>query len=372
MPEKKLKIIFIGDYNPGETLTGPGKVAKRVFADLNLKSDSVFVEYFSDGSKYSIWQKLFGKTEVKDDEAGINKNVFRLGLVRTILFIVKFKPQLIHIIVFQRFSVIIFLLKYIVGFKVSYTVHGIISYENQNFRTNLKRSLLLKDKIAEKIIYKYSDKLFFLSEMSENIAKNFYSISNSKVVFISNGIDEVFSDVFKERQFLSKKKLNIVLVADSSRPEKGMEYFFRIIEHLHSFFNIYIIGKIPEQKIGEVKIISKMPTTLWAEFLKQQDIIVSTSIYDPFPISIIEGMASGAVPVITDKTGVSKIIINGQNGFVFPCNDSEQLLDLLLKLKDNYELLKKISLNASEIYDELKWDQIGDQYLNMFYRMCSE
>ena len=101
----KLKIIFAGDYNPDEILTGPEKVAKRVFANLNLQTESAFVEYFTDGTKYSVWQKLFGKEEIQVTD---NAKVLRLGLFRTILFVFQFKPKIVHIISYQRFSVIFF------------------------------------------------------------------------------------------------------------------------------------------------------------------------------------------------------------------------------------------------------------------------
>ncbi|MBK6915083.1 MAG: hypothetical protein IPH11_15985 [Ignavibacteriales bacterium] len=51
-----MKILFLGRYEQSEILNGPEKVAKRIFTGLQDKTESVFIEYFFDGSKYSIWK----------------------------------------------------------------------------------------------------------------------------------------------------------------------------------------------------------------------------------------------------------------------------------------------------------------------------
>jgi len=62
-----MKIVYIGRYNESEILTGPEKVAKRIFHNMTkINSNCVFVEYFFDGAKYNIWKKLFGKEKIAD------------------------------------------------------------------------------------------------------------------------------------------------------------------------------------------------------------------------------------------------------------------------------------------------------------------
>ena len=364
-----LKIVFVGDYNSAEILTGPEKVAKRVFTNLDSKTDSVFVEYFSDGSKYNIWQKLFGKTEVQTENEG---KVLKLGVFSIIGFTLKFKPQIIHIISYQRFSLIFFLLKIFMHYKISYTIHGIIVYENKKFRSNLKKSLIIKDKIAERFIFKYSDKLFFLSDQSLNIAKRYYKISCNKITFISNGIDEVFHTAFLNRKYSLKEKLNIVLIADTSRPEKGLNFFLESINPIQDQFNINILGETELLKYSAIKFIPKMETNKLAIFLKDQDVFISSSSNDTFNIAVVEAMAAGVVPVITYETGISKSIMDKQNGFVYSYGDNKKLLNILLSLKDNYGLIKSISQNASRIFNELNWKLISEEYLKIFGVIINE
>ena len=365
----KLKIIFAGDYNPDEILTGPEKVAKRVFANLNLQTESAFVEYFTDGTKYSVWQKLFGKEEIQVTD---NAKVLRLGLFRTILFVFQFKPKIVHIISYQRFSVIFFLLKYFLQFKISYTVHGIIVHENQNFRKNTKKSLALKDKVAERIIFKFSDRLFFLSEQSKQMAESYYKFSRTKIAFISNGIDEIFHKKFLNRNYVRKEKLNVLVIADFFRPEKGLEFFMEAIAPIQSQFNFTVIGTGIETTSVQINFISKMSTNEFAALLKEQDIFISTSSFDTFPLVTIEAMAAGVLPVISITTGVSKYIINGENGFIFTYGNIDELRSILLKINNQPELVFQLATNASRIYDKLNWKLVSNKYLGEFNELINE
>ena len=319
---KKIKIIFAGRYNPEEVLAGPEKVAKRIYTGISSKTNSIFIEYFFDGLKYNVWNKLFGYEKIQNDQS---LEIYRLGIFRMICFVLKFKPNLVHLLTFQRFSTIFYLLKIFSHFKISYTVHSIVAYENSSFQREITLSLKIKDKISEWVIIKYSDNYFFLSKQSIILAKQFYTIKEEKIIKIFNGVDEVFHTVFNNRQYFVKSILNVVLVSDSNRIEKGLDFFLEAIEPIKEYFNIFIIGENHSKPIKNVKFISKMKTEDFARFLIEQEVFISSSVFDSFPISVIEAMATGVIPVITKQTGVSSFIEDGHNGFLFEYGDKLSL-----------------------------------------------
>ncbi|MBK7378618.1 MAG: glycosyltransferase family 4 protein [Ignavibacteriales bacterium] len=368
LESEEIKIIFAGRYNSGEILSGPEKVAKRIFTCLYDKTDSVFIEYFFDGSKYSIWKKLFGKEIIIDSQ---NNRVFRLGITQILLFTIKFKPKIVHILSFERFTLTFFMLKFILRYKISYTINGIVAFENSKFRRNTIPILKIKDKIAEWCLIKFSNKLFFLSEQSVNIARKYYNFVNVKIILITNGVDKIFNQVFIERQYEEKSKLNVVLVADLTRVEKGLDFFLKAIQPVQNDFIFSIIGE-NLNSYDQIKYYPKMPTDKFAKFLLNQDIFISSSIYDPFPIATIEAMAAGVILILTDENGVSRFIVNGENGFVYSYGDDEALRNYLLELKMNSHLRKKLSQNAATIYNQFRWEDISKEYLEKFYRMISE
>jgi len=253
---KKLKIIFVGRYNSDEVLTGPEKVAKRIYSGLQGETDSVFIEYFFDGSKFSIWQKLFGKEKIIGSQ---NHRIFRLGIVSMFFFTVRFRPYLVHIFSFERFSVIFFMLKIFLRYKISYTINGIVAFENSNFQKNISLGLSIKDRIAEWFLMKFSDKLFFLSEKSINIARKYYNVVNEKIILTTNGVDEIFNQVFIGRQYNEKAKLNVVLVADSIRLEKGLDFLLKSIQPIQNEFNFNLIGNsLFEHNLSPINQYPKM------------------------------------------------------------------------------------------------------------------
>jgi glycosyltransferase involved in cell wall biosynthesis len=368
LESKEIKIIFAGRYNSGEILSGPEKVAKRIYSGLQEKTNSVFIEYFFDGSKYSIWKKLFGKEIIIDSQ---NNRVFRLGITQILLFTIKFKPKIVHIPSFERFTIIFILLKFILLYKISYTINGIVVSENSNYHKNISRSLATKDKIAEWFLMKFSDKLFFLSEHSINIVRKYYNVVNGKIILASNGVDEIFNQVFIRRQYKEKSQLKVVLIADSTRAEKGLDFFLKAIQPIKNDFVFNIIGENPITD-DQINYYPKMPTDEFAKFLLNQDIFISSSFFDTFPITSLEAMAAGVVPIVTVETGVSRLIVNDENGFTYSYGDDESLRKYLLELKNDSQLRQKLSQNAATIYNQFRWEDISKEYLQKFYGIISE
>lgn len=365
LESEKIKIIFAGKYNSSEILSGPEKVAKRIFSNLYDKTYSVFIEYFFDGSKYSIWQKLFGRERVIDNH---NSQIFRLGIFPILIFTIKFKPKILHILSFERFAITFLLLKFILRFKVSYTINGIVAYENSIFRKNVSASLKIKDKITEYCIIKFSNRLFFLSEQSISIARKYYNVVNEKIILTTNGVDEIFNQVFIARKYEEKTKLNVLLVADSTRIEKGLDFFLEAIKPIQNNFTFNVIG---DNLIvnGQINFYPKMPNDNFAEFLMSQDIFISSSYFDTFSLNSLEAMAAGVIPILTKETGVSRFIINGENGYVYSYGDDEALRKYLLELKNDSQLRYKLSQNAATIFNKFRWEEISKRYLEKFYEM---
>jgi len=365
---EKIKIIFIGRYNSREILTGPEKVAKRIFTCLSNQTNSVFIEYFFDGSKYSTWQKLFGRERVIDDQ---DNQIFRLGIFQIFFYTIKFNPKIVHILSFERFTITFFLLKFILRFKVSYTINGVVAFENSNFRRNTKSYLKFKDKFVEWCLIKFSNKLFFLSEQSVNVARKYYNVVNEKIILTTNGVDEIFNQMFIERKYEEKSKLNVVLVADSKRVEKGLDFFLKAIQPIKNDFIISIIGENLNSD-DQIKYYPKRSTDEFAKFLLDQDIYISSSVFDTFSITTLEAMAAGVIPIVTSETGVSRFIINGENGFVYSYGYDVSLRKYLLELKIDFQLRKKLSQNAATIYNQFRWVEISKNYLEIFYRVLND
>lgn len=176
-----MRIVLLGRYNKSDFLNGPERVANSLYTELNKYNlDISFVEYFFEGSKYALFQKIFGNDSYTDDKI----TIIRKGILPVLLFLFKSKPDIIHIVTFERFAFLAFIYKLFHKCSIVYNVHGIIVYENSVLQKNMKKFHKWKDHFVEKIIFKYSDCLIFLSQRSIELAGRYYKAAPKKNVII--------------------------------------------------------------------------------------------------------------------------------------------------------------------------------------------
>ncbi|MFC2093352.1 glycosyltransferase family 4 protein [Bacteroidota bacterium] len=363
------KVLYVGRYNSDEILTGPEKVAKRIF-HLKAKFDkTTFVEYFFDGKQYSYFIKLFGKTNV----GVINYSpILRLGIIRLLFFVFNYKPDIIHIITFERFAALLFIFKLFKKIRYIYNVHGVIIHENVHFR-DVKWFQKIKDYVAEKIFLRFSNDVFVLSDTCKELIKKYYKLENNKFNNIDNGIDLEFHEASSMRKYKTNNSLKLVFIADIVRKEKGFYFFKSTLEEINFPIDLYIVDKkdtidnfeFINKKINVYSYDKMCPSEL-AEFFKDKDVFVSSSFYEPYSISAVEAMASGLVPIFTYETGASKHIIDEINGYILDFGDKEKLKSILMSLIENHESIKKISSEARKIYNQFSWIKVYGDYEKIY------
>lgn len=104
-----------------------------------------------------------------------------------------------------------------------------------------------------------------------------------------------------------------------------------------------------------------------SDLLKQCNVFLLPSYYEGLPMSLLESMSYGEVPIITDVGSVSKVVKDGYNGIFVNVNDSDSIVDAVTRLAKDKDLLCSLSANAKEtIFDRFNPKQYIDQ-LNMIY-----
>lgn len=86
-------------------------------------------------------------------------------------------------------------------------------------------------------------------------------------------------------------------------------------------------------------------------FWRRQDIVISLSDFEGMSLSMLEGMAEGAVPVVTNVSGVSDII-NNDNGYIVEIDDIETIVRYIKLLNEDRNMLKYMSDNARQAVKE--------------------
>lgn len=362
-----MKILYLGRYNSSETLSGPEKVANRLFNFCNKDGVEVlFIDYyFKNYNDSSFYNRLFGEKIIQH-----SPRVYRMGLIRMIILIKKFKPDFIHLATEERFEILIILLSKFFKIKIISTLHGILKHEIKYSRIKMSFYGKIKDSILEDLIFRYSNILIFLSNWQIETAQNYFKFDNTKVKIVPNGIDEIF--------YHSKRTLNENGIIKAVF-YNGINYNVKGIDYLLEFFNdiklkrrweVYIVSKEPVRFQNKVNVsfhnVSLMSVGKFIDFLKDKDFYLNFSSYEPFSLTAVETMSLGLIPIVSANIGMSEYIKNGKNGFKFDLNSKGELQKIINNIDESVYQLDNISTKAREIYNELNWTEVSEKYIEIY------
>ncbi len=96
---------------------------------------------------------------------------------------------------------------------------------------------------------------------------------------------------------------------------------------------------------------------------KCYSIMVMTSLYEGFPMSLLEGLGNGLPLLSFDvPTGPSEIIDDRSNGYLINAFDEEDMEQKLLDLMENGSRRALMSIEAKKKADEFSQEEIVDQW----------
>jgi hypothetical protein len=170
-----MKVMFFGNYERGEALLAPTVVAESIFNKFSkLDHSAIYVCYFQDGSKYSRFQKLFGKELIED-------NVYRCGIFRLFGLVLKFKPDIIHFVTLEMFYVVLLPLRFLTKTKFTYTVHGLASYESKHY-VKISWYLKIRTYLNEWIVLHLVDYILTLSKRNSRFISFYFNINKKRIL----------------------------------------------------------------------------------------------------------------------------------------------------------------------------------------------
>lgn len=363
MKKSENKIFFTGKYPKSNILSGPEYFAKLIFDKLSENYISYFIQYFFDGKIYSIKDKLFSK-----EIDASNNSIVTLGIFPLIKIYIKEKPDIIHILNYERFPIVFYLLKYFMDVKIIYEVHGIIKHEIINYK-KVPLFLRLKDYLCEWVYFKFSTILIFKSNYELTIAKKYYSLETANYKIIPNPLEIIEA----KKITYSGEKLIVVYLSNISRKESVI--FLNSILFSSEIEAEFLIINYPEElkKICSFKpfitLSDKIPREEWLSLLKKAQIYLLLSSYEPFSISTAEAMCSGCAVIVTKESGIAEFITNGENGYTIHFGDAVSVKKIIAKLISDEKLLNTISENAKNISKSLDYRNIVSMYNNVYEQL---
>lgn len=173
-----------------------------------------------------------------------------------------------------------------------------------------------------------------------------------------------------------------VLFVGQMRPYKGIDVLLRAVAGLSSV-SLSMVGSGPHLReyqrlatslrASNVKFYSRLPDDMLQEEYANSDVIVlpSTTHAEAFGLVVLEGMAAGCVPVVSDLPGVRDLADGA--GFVIRRGDAYELrrtLAMLASIGD--EQLAAWKLRAHRRAMELTWDHSVQAYARLFESVVAQ
>lgn len=120
---------------------------------------------------------------------------------------------------------------------------------------------------------------------------------------------------------------------------------------------------------GSIEFLGTLPNEKVLDIYQENDVFLLTSDFEGMPISLLEAMGRGCIPVVTDiASGIPELVHHGVNGFRVPIGDIEQFADLLTVLHQNLNRRQEMALNAYQKISEggYRTEDMVKQYINLF------
>lgn len=104
-----------------------------------------------------------------------------------------------------------------------------------------------------------------------------------------------------------------------------------------------------------------------ASLLSSADIYVQSSLWEGFGIASVEAMASGLPIIASDVLGLGDVV--GRYGMLFPAGDYKKLANLLMLLRSDNKLRKKMSDLARRRASDFSLSVTVEKYFSLYRKM---
>lgn len=173
---------------------------------------------------------------------------------------------------------------------------------------------------------------------------------------------------FDELYINSPKENYVLIVSRMQEDQKRIYIAIKIWKLLFKEFpdwKLIIVGNGPD--MGTYKQKSKGinniqfegHSTNVQEYYKKSKIFMMTSIWEGLPMTLIEAMHYGCIPIAFDSfAALHDLIINNQTGYIIPNNNMKSYVEHLKQLMKNNQLITTLSSNILNQPLKFQMDEI--------------
>ena len=130
---------------------------------------------------------------------------------------------------------------------------------------------------------------------------------------------------------------------------------------------------VSDQPAQQIRFIGALPNSKVPALLGQHDVFLLASDAEGLPISLLEAMAHGVVPVVSDLESGIRDVVDATNGILVPVNDVEGYARAIIHLHEHRDELAAKSAAAHErVKKGFSVEAMADRWLKAFPPPASE
>jgi glycosyltransferase involved in cell wall biosynthesis len=343
--------------------------APNLNSKINVSGISTVVNLIIEHNfKHNYFHFEVGRKDIKNKLKLENIKLF-LKILYFPIFIKKNRIELIHQNVPLNFKGVIreFIINKIakyLGIKIIVHIHGgeyLFRVPNNIFLTLLIKSILNKNK-----------NVLVLSELEKSTLTTNYNFNNS--IVLPNAIVIQNLPIIKK----NKTKIPVFLFLGRIHESKGIFEIiemFKILKKEFQFkFIIYGEGSIRKKIVEELKFILgdrfEYGGVIFGkkkfDSISKCDYFLLPSRYgEGLPLSLLESMSLGLIPIVSDDGSMKYLIQDGENGILVNKKDPFDLYLKISTLIQNPKIQKRISQNARKTV--IDFHNIEDYIIRLNY-----
>jgi D-inositol-3-phosphate glycosyltransferase len=314
------------------------------------------------------YRRIYG-----DDSAWLRGVRYLRGSIQALLSAKLGRARIAHFHFFHVGPLELFnvLLAKLLGLRVVVTAHDV-----QSFIERLSVPWMLK------MAYRISDKVIAQSKVSEGELRKVLQIPEAKITVIPHGNYLPFIGKVPAREEARawvglSNQARVLLFFGHIKRVKGLDILLAAMPRLvqeHPNIMLLVAGKVWKddlqryQRQVEVQGVSShctfhtrfIPDSEVAYYYAAADVIVLPyrRIYQSGVL--LMAMSYGKPVVVSDIEGMTEVVTDGENGYVFPAGDAEALADKLIEATSNPEKSRRVGTRAlSHMQEHHDWNTIG-------------
>lgn len=230
----------------------------------------------------------------------------------------------------------------------------------------------------------YADGIIAVSNFTKQKIVEHYGIPAWKIEVVHNGIDECdYVNIPDKLSELKKAGQKIVLFVGRITIQKGPEYFIRAAKRVlevnpNVLFLIAGSGDMERQMILEAASLGISDHVIFAGFLRGDelsamyrtaDLFVMPSVSEPFGITPLEAIISGAPVLISKQSGVAEVLTHALKTDFW---DTEDMANKILGVVSHKSLWQTLWGNSREEVKKVTWDAASKKCIDYYERVLCE